>query len=222
MLQHPSAFVSIRGNARTHRSTPSGADQLFSCGRRSQLRHLKRTERSAWRRLPLLWFFTLRRSISLMQSCRALASIKSNIYQEIKRGERERGWERTERRCYDIFKKCKMETCRKLRVEKTLNRQHGYCYLEGGAGVSTGVSYLSNKPAYLRCVCVCVYTTCPLISVCECRRQWIPQIVSVQIHTSAETHCESNCTSQATNSQMWLCWTLTALAALTQSQLHSL
>lgn len=91
MLQHPSAFVSIRGNARTHRSTPSGADQLFSCGRRSQLRHLKRTERSAWRRLPLLWFFTLRRSISLMQSCRALASIKSNIYQEIKRGERERG-----------------------------------------------------------------------------------------------------------------------------------
>lgn len=80
---------------RTHahtarRSTPSGADQLFSCGRRSQLRHLKRTERSAWRRLPLLWFFTLRRSISLMQSCRALASIKSNIYQEIKRGERER------------------------------------------------------------------------------------------------------------------------------------
>lgn len=83
--------ICINPRKRTHRSTPSGADQLFSCGRRSQLRHLKRTERSAWRRLPLLWFFTLRRSISLMQSCRALASIKSNIYQEIKRGERERG-----------------------------------------------------------------------------------------------------------------------------------
>lgn len=118
---------------------------------------------------------------------------------------RERGWERTERRCYDIFKKCKMERCRKLRVEKkTLNREHGYCYLEGGAGVSTGVSYLSNKPVYLRCVCV--YITCPLINVCECRRQWIPQILPVQIHTSAESHCESNCTSQANTSQMWLCW----------------
>lgn len=40
--------------------------------------------------LSFLWFLTFRRSISLMQSCRALASIKSNIYQKIKR-ERERG-----------------------------------------------------------------------------------------------------------------------------------
>lgn len=92
--QQPRAFVSLQENACTHwthKSMPSGADQLFSCGGWSQLRHLKRTEHSAWRRLPLLWFFTLRRSISLMQSCRALASIKSNIYQEIKRGESKRG-----------------------------------------------------------------------------------------------------------------------------------
>lgn len=73
------------------KSRQSGGDQLFFCAGRSQLRHLKRTEHGAWRRLPPLWFFTLRRSISLMQSCRALASIKSNIYQEIKRGERETG-----------------------------------------------------------------------------------------------------------------------------------
>lgn len=98
------AHTSACAHTSTHKSKPSGADQLFSCGGRSQLRHLKRTERSAWRRLPPLWFFTLRRSISLMQSCRALASIKSNIYQEIKRGERER--EREDREgCYDIFKK---------------------------------------------------------------------------------------------------------------------
>lgn len=73
------------------KSRQSGGDQLFFCGGRSYLRHLKRTEHSTWCRLPPLWFFTFRRSISLMQSCLALASIKSNIYQEIKRGERETG-----------------------------------------------------------------------------------------------------------------------------------
>ena len=107
-MQEGIAHTQACAHTPTHKSEPSGADQLFSCGGRSQLRHLKRTERSAWRRLPLLWFFTLRRSISLMQSCRALASIKSNIYQEIKRGEREEreGEREGEDRegCYDIFK----------------------------------------------------------------------------------------------------------------------
>lgn len=129
-LINTTTLLCIRNHPRkcthTHKSMLSGADQLFSCGGRSQLRHLKRTEQSAWRRLPLLWFFTLRRSISLMQSCRALASIKSNIYQEIKRGEGER--ERTERGVYDIQKNVRWRDVEKL-GGKTLNREHGSCYV---------------------------------------------------------------------------------------------
>lgn len=145
----------------THKSKPSGADQLFSCGGRSQLRHLKRTERSAWRRLPLLWFFTLRRSISLMQSCRALASIKSNIYQEIKRGERAGGreGERGQRGVlWHIQEMVRWRDVEKIEKKKSLNRKHGCCYLEGGVGVTTGVSHLSNTHISVCKVCVrCVY-----------------------------------------------------------------
>lgn len=134
---------------------PSGADQLFCCGGGSQLRHLKRTEHSAWRRLPLLWFFTLRRSISLMQSCRALASIKSNIYQEIKRGESKRG----QRGVLTHSKNVRLRDAEKLEEEKKHKTEHGCCYLEGGTGVTTGVLCLTNvhislwKGAFEVCVC---------------------------------------------------------------------
>lgn len=118
-----------------HKSTQSGADQLFSCGGRSQLRHLKRTELGAWRRLPLLWFFTLRRSISLMQSCRALASIKSNIYQEIKRGERDRvgGRERGQRRVlWHVQDMVRLRDVEKIRMKKKNTKQKTWLLLSRG------------------------------------------------------------------------------------------
>lgn len=135
--KHRSAFITMLESARigacphthtentNHKSKPSGADQLFSCGGRFQLRHLKRTEHSTWRRLLLLWFFTLRRSISLMQSCRALASIKSNIYQEIKR--RERGHRGV---LWHVQKNSKMERCREDRKKNT--KQKTRLLLSGG------------------------------------------------------------------------------------------
>lgn len=85
----------------------------------------------------------------------------------------------------------------KTKGKKTLNREHGYCYLEGGAGVSTGVSYLSNKPISLPAVhlrFVYVYTrsiraTWPLIYVCECISQWILHVfVSADSQKEVQSH----------------------------------
>ena len=56
----------------------------------------------------------------MMQSCRALASIKSNIYQEIKRGERET--ERTEKGVMTYSRNGKMERWRD--VEKIAGGGH--------------------------------------------------------------------------------------------------
>lgn len=83
-----------RGRERDKESCRSDSDQLFSVS--------LSLSRFLWNQvsaeaplesliaahgvgLSFLWFLTFRRSISLMQSCRALASIKSNIYQKIKR-----------------------------------------------------------------------------------------------------------------------------------------
>lgn len=133
------------------KSKQSGADQLFSCGGRSQLRHLKRTEHSAWCRLPLFCFFTLRRSISLMQSCRALASIKSNIYHRIKRGER------TERDVMTYSGNGKMERFRENRKKKLAKQRHGNSYL----GVA--LEWLQVLHIWITCTypCVrCVWVVC--------------------------------------------------------------
>lgn len=69
----------------------------------------------------LLWFLTFRRSISLMQSCRALASIRSNIYQKIKRV---KGKERKREGINGIWKKIKREI-NKQKKEKNYKHQCG-------------------------------------------------------------------------------------------------
>lgn len=64
----------------THTSKMHCAAELFSCVARTLLSHLKRKIAAKHTISPFVGLLTLRRSISLMQSCRALASIKSNIY----------------------------------------------------------------------------------------------------------------------------------------------
>lgn len=76
----------------------------------------------------------------------------------------------------------KMERCRENRRKKTLNRKHGYCYLKGGVGVTTGVSHLSYTHITVY-VCVCIQTqpelhTLLALYVCVC--------VSVDVHIHYE------------------------------------
>lgn len=163
------------------KSKQSGADQLFSCGGRSQLRHLKRTEHSAWCRLPLFCFFTLRRSISLMQSCRALASIKSNIYHRIKRGER------TERDVMTYSGNGKMERFRENRKKKTRQTKTWKLLSRGGVRVTTGVTHLNNMHISLCEVCMsCVYkhwitTLYTSVRVCESMNAMFVRVILLGI-----------------------------------------
>ena len=83
-------------------------------------------------------------------------------------------------------KKCKMDRCREKQKGGKNKTEHGCCYLEGGTGVSTGVSHPSNMHISLCTVFlrfVYLYTSStraafPLIGVYVCVHQCIMQVCS--------------------------------------------
>lgn len=129
----------------------------------------------------------------------------------------------------------KMERWRE-NEKKTLNRKHGCCYLEGGVGVTTGVSHLSTTQVFL-CK-VCVYPTREsyppggvCVRACACESLWIVYVCECRIcmctftrelsHTVKlvkPTHscCIKNITVSHACLSIWMwTWVLTVRVCLT-------
>lgn len=120
-----------------------------------------REQSTAHDAVSLLWFFTLRRSISLMQSCRALASIKSNIYQEIKRGERETGQRMVLWHIEEMLRWRDLEKTEQKKNQKTPQQKTQMLLSAGVSQRGTCVSIcrlfmwvcVSSRTSYLLVVC---------------------------------------------------------------------
>lgn len=149
------AFISMQETVHNvHIPTPlqkcrqSGGDQLFFCGGRSQLRHLKRTEHGAWRRLPPLVLYL--KEIYLFDAI--LPSFGIHQVEYLSRDQKGREGDRTENGVMTYWRNAKMERFRENRTKKKKlpNRKHRCCVLQVFHSVERVYPFVS-------CLCECVY-----------------------------------------------------------------